>query len=115
MNFNDLTAVFVVLNVRVEALALVTVLCQEFLDLLIVKEVLLGHTEDLEGLLLGDEASLNSKAFIGNFLAKFVAMFFGLLPGIFLPQVISHFCESFDRSVGCNHACRRFIGLNDCL
>ena len=95
MNFNDLTTVFVVLNVGVEALTLVTVFCQEVLDLLVVKEFLLGHSEDLKGLLLGDEASLNAKAFIGNFLAKFVAMFLCLLPGIFLPPKISHFSESF--------------------
>ena len=95
MDFYDLTAVFDVLNVGVETLALVAVLCQEILDLLVVKEFFLDHAKNLEGLLLCDKASLNAEAFIGNFFAKFVAMFLGLLPGIFLPPVISHFCESF--------------------
>ena len=93
MNFKDVPPILVVLNEGVDALVLITVAGEETLDLNVVKEVLLGHAKDLESLLLGYKAALNSKAFLGNFFPKFVAVPICLFSTIFLLPEISNFCQ----------------------
>ena len=95
MNSEDVPPILVILNEGVDALVLITVVGEELLDLLVVKEVLLGHAEDLEGLLLGDKAALNSKAFLSNFSPKFVAVFLSLFSTILLSPEVSNSCPSF--------------------
>ena len=95
MNFKDVPPILVILNEGVDALVLITVVSEELLDLLVVKEVLLGHAKDLESLLLGHKAAFNSKAFLSNFFPKFIAVFLSLFSTILLFPEISNFCQSF--------------------
>ena len=92
MNFEDVPPVLVILNEGVDALVLITVVGKELLDLLVVKEVLLGHAKDLESLLLGHKAALNSKTFLSNFFSKFVGVFLSLFSTILLFPEISDLC-----------------------
>ena len=92
MNFENVPPVLVILNEGVDALVLITVVGKELLDLLVVKEVLLGHAKDLESLLLGHKAALNSKTFLCNFFSKFVGVFLSLFSTILLFPEISDLC-----------------------
>ena len=97
MNFKDMPPILVVLNEGVDALILITVVCEHSLNRLVVKEVLLGHTKDLKGLLFGHKAALNSKAFVCNFFSEFVGVLFGLFSTILLFPEVSNFRQSFLR------------------
>ena len=97
MNFKDMPPILVVLNEGVDLLILITVAGEHSLNRLVVKEVLLGHTKDLKGLLFGHKAALNSKAFVCNFFSEFVGVLFGLFSTILLFPEVSNFCQSFLR------------------
>lgn len=77
---------------------------------------MLGHAEDLKGLLLGHESTLNSESFMSYFFAVFVAMLLRCLPGVLFPPEISNFSQSFGCTDDFNElgsGCFGFIG--DCL
>ena len=95
MNFKDMPTILFVLNEGVYAFLLIAMAGEELLDLLVVKEVLLGQAEDLEGLLLGHKAPLNSKAFGSNFFSELITVFLGLFSSILLLPEISNFRQSF--------------------
>ena len=50
-------------------------LCQKLLDVLVVKQVLLCQTKNLESLLFGHESSLDSETLLRYFLTMLVAVF----------------------------------------
>jgi hypothetical protein len=58
------------LRVEVSSVAL-----EQLLDNLVVLELIMGYSQDLEGLLAGDESSLDAQALLGHLLAAFVAEF----------------------------------------
>ena len=58
------------LRVEVPSMAL-----EQLLDDLVVLEFIMGNSQDLKGLLAGDESALDAQALLGHLLAAFVAEF----------------------------------------
>ena len=48
---------------------------EQLLDNLVVLKLIMGYSQDLEGLLPRHESTLNAQAFLGHLLAAFVAEF----------------------------------------
>jgi hypothetical protein len=48
---------------------------EQLLNDLVVLELIMGYSQDLEGLLAGDETPLNAQSLLGHLLAAFVAEF----------------------------------------
>ena len=70
-------------------------LCQKLLDVLVVKQVLLCQTKNLESLLFGHESSLDSETLLRYFLTMLVAVFDVRFSWVFLFQVMHYFLESY--------------------
>lgn len=70
----DHSALLIVLDVGINLFQLVAMLREELLDSNIAVQGLLVHAKDLESLLLGYEASFDSKAFLSNLLTSFVVV-----------------------------------------
>ena len=48
---------------------------EQLLDDLVVLELIMGYSQDFEGLLASDESALDAQALLSNLLAAFVAEF----------------------------------------
>lgn len=66
-------------KMRTSLIINIIVLLQEPLQCLVTLNVVLFQTEDLEGLLLCDEAALDTKTLLGNLLAALVRKLLGLV------------------------------------
>lgn len=76
---------------------------QQTLDSLVVKQFLLGQSKNLEGLLLGNEAALDSQALVGHLLAALVGVLLEFVGLAFLLQEALHALKSLVLRQGPNH------------
>ena len=75
MDFDDLTTVFVILDEGVESFGFLAMLRQELLNVLVVKQILLCQSKNLESLLFGHESTLDSETLLCYFLTMLIAVF----------------------------------------
>ena len=77
---------------------------EQFLDDLVVLELIMGYAQDLEGLLAGHESALYAQTLLGHLLAALVAEFLhGLLVAFFV-QVLEYLYHAVFFGEGPNHS-----------